>query len=92
MKVTKKARNNLLKIFITALILLVAFFSLIIWQTAKTNKLESDLKDVTLKNNQTINENMLTESKIEYYQSQDYKNDIALYEYEKGESGEEIYK
>ena len=92
MKLTKKAKKNLFIIFVTCLLVVSILLCVIIYQTVKINALKNE---ITGTNNETLElqEEIKKQNKeVEYFESEDFKEDYKKYELVEFKEGELVYK
>lgn len=92
LKLTEKAKKNLKIIAIVFILVLVAVFAVVIWQTVVINNLSGEIASLKEKNESEENKNAELEEKIAYFESEEFKEEFAKYELEYVKDGEKIYK
>ena len=80
MKVTSKGKRNLIIIVSAITVVVLVLLCVIIWQTVKVNKLKSEINDLDTKIVETNAELELKESKVKYFESEQYQEDYKKYE------------
>lgn len=92
MKVTSKGKRNLIIIVSAITIVVLILLCVIIWQTVKVNKLKSEINDLDTKIVETNAELELKESKVKYFESEQYQEDYKKYELGYAENENTMYK
>lgn len=92
LKITEKSKRNLKIIAAVFVVVLLAVFSVVIWQTVVINNLSSEIASLKEENDSEENKNKELEEKIAYYESDEFKEEYAKYELEYIKEGERVYK
>ena len=92
MRATKKAKRNLIIIFSVSVLVALVLIAVIIWQTVKVGRLNGEIKNLDVNNSKQEELIEKQNQQIEYYESENFKEDYIKYEmgYTTGES--DLYK
>ena len=92
MRATKKAKRNLIIIFSVSVLVALVLIAVIIWQTVEVGRLNGEIKNLDVNNSKQEELIEKQNQQIEYYESENFKEDYIKYEmgYTAGES--DLYK
>ncbi len=92
LKITEKSKKNLKIIVAVFVLVLTIVFAVVIWQTVVINKLSGEISNLKEENYCQENKNKELESKIAYYESDEFKEEYTKFELEYIKKGERVYK
>ena len=92
MKITKKAKTNFILILCAVIFVVLVLFSIIIWQTVKVNNLNAEINKLDGQIAETNEQISRQDNQIEYYESEQFKEDYVKYELGYADNKFEIYQ